>query len=995
MHSEKHKQSKMTQKNEFTVTDYSSPNTRSSNIKNPDIVNKVNHHHSVNQSGREPTNDSKQNIPIIEEISSLSKGSYVVSNKEPLIRNRSQSDFQLMETNMSGYFTPNQKTDVAFPLPRLRHRSKSGTSGSGGSISGSGSGTEIKRKKSKMNRIRGRRSRSRSYGSDGSLPRSSLNPNFSSNIEKDFGSSPPPLELSIASNANSEYSNPSVGSFPSRMPRTNSFDLDQSRLESDPLDATNYENINAYKVYTELDLDDDINDQHNESMDESEDYSDSSYSETDFEEEDEEVEEDGEGEEREGNAGDGDGEENERSGKKNGSSSLILDTPQNLTSMINEQESAIKGEGKNLFQEQQIGQESIDLKLANLEIDSQGKERINNNKTFETPNKAKNSSLKYVHPEKGGYNDNLKIEKAGDEKQLMTQKDISLCEKDKDLTKLNLHSYGDQDTVSSKTEDMISQKILSRRECGNNEMKNGDQDKLALSTPRKKLQPGSHQSHAVSLESEDLLFHRINSINSLISSEGSLPKSNSQSSSHSNHRVSKKDKERHHRDRMDSISKREKSESGHHNHHNHRYIPDIMQSLEDIYRNTIENPKAYGKGNYPTPKAVVESFNTENSSIIDRRAWLEVEDPNHRYAKNLRIYHKEWEKQGRPGDNFWLWLDEGIPQSASEEVELKEKEKTSFEEKKSLVERGSNNNMNMNKQNEINNTDQSCYSEIVQREPKVHEDIHGSDKLSISQKRVLPELPECPRALLESEVLTYCNTPEERFQYKLEIKEDGLFYRSSTTPKELVDTGSDGWIFVLRDNNIYAAEKKTDKTPRFHHSSFFAGECVEAAALFIIKRGVLRRLYPHSGHYRPTDRHLLRLLRYMEENNINLYNIEVDVQLMLKVARAMEITPVPVEDNNKTNIEKDNEKDPITESNVNKSSSSKEQLNTVKKKKVDSAYIWRGQKTKEFLEHKEMAWKLGIYDAILRRRREKERYRHLMSIDKEKKNKEINKTLEG
>ena len=58
------------------------------------------------------------------------------------------------------------------------------------------------------------------------------------------------------------------------------------------------------------------------------------------------------------------------------------------------------------------------------------------------------------------------------------------------------------------------------------------------------------------------------------------------------------------------------------------------------------------------PAAVSRTYGGENNSMIDRRAWLEVEDRKHRYAKNLRAYYKEWDKRGKPGDSFWTWLDE-------------------------------------------------------------------------------------------------------------------------------------------------------------------------------------------------------------------------------------------------------------------------------------------------------------------------------------------------
>eukprot|EP00624_Nannochloropsis_granulata_P001528 evm.model.NODE_17518_length_20738_cov_21.086555.1 len=61
----------------------------------------------------------------------------------------------------------------------------------------------------------------------------------------------------------------------------------------------------------------------------------------------------------------------------------------------------------------------------------------------------------------------------------------------------------------------------------------------------------------------------------------------------------------------------------------------------------------------PLPVAISRTFGEENNSMIDRRAWLEVEDRKHRYAKNLRLYYKEWDRRGQPGKSFWSWLDEG------------------------------------------------------------------------------------------------------------------------------------------------------------------------------------------------------------------------------------------------------------------------------------------------------------------------------------------------
>ena len=49
-------------------------------------------------------------------------------------------------------------------------------------------------------------------------------------------------------------------------------------------------------------------------------------------------------------------------------------------------------------------------------------------------------------------------------------------------------------------------------------------------------------------------------------------------------------------------------------------------------------------------------FRRPSERATIRRCWLEVEDPRHRYAKNLRRYHFEWVRLDRPGDDFFAWL---------------------------------------------------------------------------------------------------------------------------------------------------------------------------------------------------------------------------------------------------------------------------------------------------------------------------------------------------
>ena len=73
------------------------------------------------------------------------------------------------------------------------------------------------------------------------------------------------------------------------------------------------------------------------------------------------------------------------------------------------------------------------------------------------------------------------------------------------------------------------------------------------------------------------------------------------------------------------------------------------------------------------------------------------------------------------------------------------------------------------------------------------------------------QLEDCPRDQLEYETVHYCKTESERADYELYF-DNGLMYHRTTG--EPVNTGSDGWIFVLRDQKLWAAEKKTDAPPR-------------------------------------------------------------------------------------------------------------------------------------------------------------------------------------
>ena len=274
-----------------------------------------------------------------------------------------------------------------------------------------------------------------------------------------------------------------------------------------------------------------------------------------------------------------------------------------------------------------------------------------------------------------------------------------------------------------------------------------------------------------------------------------------------------------------------------------------------------------------------------NRSTIDKRAWLEVWDVHHRYAKNLRLYHNEWSRLRR------LYID--IARDGDEAV---------ASAREAIAARAA--------------AACSSFWEWL--------DGNGMDAVRDSP---LPELEGVPRAVLNTDVVHYCKTAKERRHYALTFH-GGRILQQRTRVLEPINTSNGGWIFVLRDGVMYGARKKTTP-PRFHHSSFFAGECVQTAGLLVAQKGKLKRLYPHSGHYRPTEEQLLLLLRYLQAVDIELDGVDVDMQHVLKVPRA-------------------------------------HRHDGQKLRKMDTPHMWSAMDALHFLQAKERARHAGVLAAVQR-----------------------------
>ena len=272
------------------------------------------------------------------------------------------------------------------------------------------------------------------------------------------------------------------------------------------------------------------------------------------------------------------------------------------------------------------------------------------------------------------------------------------------------------------------------------------------------------------------------------------------------------------------------------------------------------------------PEITKRGISRGNYAQLHRKAWLEVSDKYHRYGKNLRLYYRYWERLTFPTNQFFDWLD-----SKGEAA----------------------------------------------GEP-------------------LPNLPECPRSQLDSDTVLYITNPEITQKYALAVVADEIGRAIVLdVDGDPVKTGPDGWIFVLRDNTMYGAKKVTSLTglakQRFHHSSFFCGKAVAAAGIFLTdENGVFTRLYPHSGHYRPGEADMQRMLFYLHHNKINLRTLDMDTQQIHHVTR-------------QDTLQKHTDGDMGKEK---------------KKKKVDSLHLLPAVFVACFLAHKARFIGEGVFDQI-------------------------------
>ncbi|XP_038701546.1 IQ domain-containing protein IQM6-like [Tripterygium wilfordii] len=130
----------------------------------------------------------------------------------------------------------------------------------------------------------------------------------------------------------------------------------------------------------------------------------------------------------------------------------------------------------------------------------------------------------------------------------------------------------------------------------------------------------------------------------------------------------------------------------------------------------------------------------------------------------------------------------------------------------------------------------------------------------------------CPRSKLHQQCIKYLGS-SERQAYEVTVENGRLVYKQSEKPLDTTGGPIDAkWIFVLSTSKtLYVGQKCKGK---FQHSSFLAGGATLSAGRLVVQDGILKAVWPHSGHYLPTEENFEEFVSYLKEHNVDLTNVQ-------------------------------------------------------------------------------------------------------------------------
>ncbi|XP_009135311.2 IQ domain-containing protein IQM2 [Brassica rapa] len=146
--------------------------------------------------------------------------------------------------------------------------------------------------------------------------------------------------------------------------------------------------------------------------------------------------------------------------------------------------------------------------------------------------------------------------------------------------------------------------------------------------------------------------------------------------------------------------------------------------------------------------------------------------------------------------------------------------------------------------------------------------------LDIGEGKEVNLVEKCTRLKLQQQCIKYLG-PMERKSYEVVVEDGKFFYKNSgeMLQTSAMEDSDSKWIFVLSTSKVLYIGKK--KKGVFQHSSFLAGGATVAAGRLVVDNGVLKAVWPHSGHYQPTEENFLDFLSFLGENNVDITDVKM------------------------------------------------------------------------------------------------------------------------
>lgn len=133
-------------------------------------------------------------------------------------------------------------------------------------------------------------------------------------------------------------------------------------------------------------------------------------------------------------------------------------------------------------------------------------------------------------------------------------------------------------------------------------------------------------------------------------------------------------------------------------------------------------------------------------------------------------------------------------------------------------------------------------------------------------------LERCSRSKLQQQCIKYLG-PRERQAFEVTLECGKFAYKQSGMVLDTTGAASDvKWIFVLSTSKTLYVGQKCKGT--FQHSSFLAGGATLAAGRLEVEDGILKAVWPHSGHYLPTEENFEEFMSFLKEHNVDLTNVK-------------------------------------------------------------------------------------------------------------------------